>query len=98
MTERIMTDRRIHAIVHGRVQGVNFRWNTRQRANELDLTGWVRNLPDGDRVEVVAEGAEERLRELVQFLHAGPPSACVDDVDIEWHDAKNEFHRFSIRY
>jgi acylphosphatase len=96
--EGIMTDKRLYALVRGRVQGVNFRWNTRQRANELDLTGWVRNLPDGERVEVVAEGPEERLRELVRFLHNGPPAAYVDDMKVEWHDARNEFNRFSIRY
>ena len=67
-----MTDKRLHARVSGRVQGVNFRWNTRQRASELNLTGWVRNLPDGEHVEVVAEGPEDRLRDLVRFLHNGP--------------------------
>lgn len=93
-----MADKRLHAIAHGRVQGVNFRWYTRQRANALSLTGWVRNLADGRRVEVVAEGAEERLRELVRYLHDGPSGAGVDDVEIEWQDGSGEFSRFSIRY
>lgn len=93
-----MADKRIHAIVHGRVQGVNFRWHTRRRANELDLTGWVRNHADGQRVEVVAEGAEQQLWELVRFLHDGPPAANVDDVDAQWTEANGEFKRFSIRY
>lgn len=93
-----MADKRLHAIAHGRVQGVNFRWYTRQQANALSLTGWVRNLADGRRVEVVAEGAEERLLELVRFLHAGPSGAGVDDVQVEWQDGSGEFDRFSIRY
>jgi acylphosphatase len=93
-----MADRRLHAIVQGRVQGVNFRWTTRQRANELNVTGWVRNLADGRCVEVVAEGADEQLRELVRFLYNGPPAADVDSVDVEWKDASGEFNRFSVRF
>lgn len=96
--EEMVADKRLHAIAHGRVQGVNFRWVTRQRANELKLTGWVRNLPGGRRVEVVAEGAEEQLRELVRYLHSGPPGASVDDVEIEWQNGNGEFDRFSVRY
>jgi acylphosphatase len=93
-----MAGKRLHALVYGRVQGVNFRWYTRQRASELDLRGWVRNSPDGRRVEVVAEGAEDRLRELVRFLYNGPPAADVYNVDVEWKEATDEFNRFSIRY
>jgi acylphosphatase len=93
-----MVNKQLRALVHGRVQGVNFRWYTRQRANELDLRGWVRNLPDGRRVEIVAEGTEDKLRELVRFLYDGPPAADVDDVDIEWKEATDEFNRFSIRF
>jgi acylphosphatase len=94
----MMANKQIEAIVHGRVQGVNFRWYTRKRANELNVTGWVRNLPDGRRVKVIAEGAEEKLQELVRFLYNGPPAANVDDVDVDWQDATGEFDRFSIRY
>jgi acylphosphatase len=96
--EGTVADKRLRALVRGRVQGVNFRWYTRQRASELNLKGWVRNLPGGQRVEVVAEGAEDQLRELVRFLYNGPPAASVNDVDIEWKEATNEFTRFSIRY
>ena len=93
-----MADKRIEAIARGRVQGVNFRWYTRQRANELGVTGWVRNLPDGRRVKVIAEGPEIKLHELVRFLYNGPPAADVDEVDVDWQDANGEFDRFSIRY
>jgi acylphosphatase len=98
MMEAVMADKRIRALVYGRVQGVNFRWYTRQRANQLELRGWVRNLLNGRRVEVVAEGPEDKLRELVRFLYDGPPAADVDNVDIEWKEATDEFNRFSIRY
>jgi acylphosphatase len=96
--EEIVANKRLHAIAHGRVQGVNFRWFTRRRANELELTGWVRNLPGGRRVEVIAEGAEEQLQDLVRFLHTGPVGASVDDVEIEWQNGSGEFDRFSVRF
>ena len=57
--------------VHGRVQGVGFRWWTRARALELGLVGHARNAGDG-RVEVVAQGDEERIRELVALIEERP--------------------------
>ncbi len=85
--------KRIHGTVSGRVQGVFFRATTRDRARALGLSGWVRNLPDG-RVEFVAEGEEEDLRELISFLHVGPPGARVDSLEVEWSDPQGEegFH------
>lgn len=88
--------RQLHAIVHGRVQGVNFRYYTLQTANQLGLTGWVRNLPDRT-VEVVAEGTPAALERLLAFLHAGPPSAHVTRVNAEWRAATGAFDRFEIR-
>jgi len=93
-----MADKRLRAIVHGRVQGVNFRWYARQRATQLGLTGWVRNLRGGRRVEVVAEGSPDQLTDLALFLHQGPPSARVFDVEIEWEEASGEFKNFGVRY
>ena len=93
-----MTDKRLNAMVHGRVQGVNFRWYTRQRASQLGITGWVRNLRGGRRVEVVAEGPRDQLGELVLFLHQGPPSSSVDRVDVAWTEATGEFKEFSVRF
>jgi acylphosphatase len=94
----MMTDKRLNAIVHGRVQGVNFRWYTCQRASRLGLTGWVRNLGGGRRVEVVAEGPRDRLGELVLFLHQGPPSSLVDHVEVNWTEATGEFKDFGVRF
>jgi acylphosphatase len=66
--------------VHGRVQGVWFRESTRRRALEIgNITGWVRNLPDG-QVEVLAEGPPERLVALEAFLGEGPAAAQVHRV------------------
>lgn len=92
-----MEDRtRLHAIVRGIVQGVNFRYYTRREAQRLLLTGWVRNRSDGT-VEVVAEGPRAHLDRLLDFLHAGPPMAHVTGVEATWHPATGEFTAFEIR-
>ena len=70
----------LHAIVHGRVQGVNFRAYTAREASRLKLRGWVRNLPDGT-VEVQAAGDPDLLDTLLRWLAEGPPSARVLRVD-----------------
>ncbi len=88
---------RMTAIVHGRVQGVNFRYFTLQEARRLGLTGWVANRPDGT-VEVVAEGPENALASLERWLHRGSPAARVERVDVQWSPASGEFSRFQIRY
>lgn len=87
---------RLHAIITGIVQGVNFRYYTRQQARRLLLTGWVRNRVDGS-VEVIAEGRREALQQLLDFLRAGPPSARVEGVEVTWSDATGEFSTFEIR-
>ncbi|MEJ2749693.1 MAG: acylphosphatase [Anaerolineae bacterium] len=89
--------KRLIAVISGRVQGVSFRYYTQQAANELHLSGWVANLPDGT-VKVVAEGPEERLHKLIDKLRQGPPSSRVDAVTIDWQEAGQEFTRFSIRW
>jgi acylphosphatase len=88
---------RLHAIVTGIVQGVNFRWFTRRHATELSLTGYVRNRPDGS-VEIVAEGPRDALERLLDFVRVGPPSAVVDNVKVEWSAPSGEFAYFEIRY
>lgn len=69
----------LHAVVHGRVQGVGFRWFVRQRARELGVRGWVRNRSDGS-VEVHADGEVAALERLRASLAAGPPGAQVAAV------------------
>jgi acylphosphatase len=70
---------RIHARVEGRVQGVGFRFYAAERARQLGLSGWVRNLPDGS-VEVEAQGPSRGVRDFVEFLEVGPSSARVSAV------------------
>jgi acylphosphatase len=91
-----MPQEQLHAIVHGRVQGVSFRYYTVLRANELDITGWVRNLPDRT-VEVTAEAPREKLDILLDFLKVGPTGARVTGVDVEWLAASGQYSDFSVR-
>lgn len=96
-TKKGATRQRLHAIVHGRVQGVNFRAYTFREATALGLTGWVRNVRDGT-VETEAEGESEQLQHFLAFLRKGPPSAIVAQVDIDWQAATGEFQDFQIRH
>lgn len=88
---------RLHAIVHGRVQGVNFRTYTRREAQALGLTGWVRNRFDGT-VETIAEGSKQSLERFLQFLHTGSPSSSVTEVETDWASATSEFSDFEVHY
>ena len=89
--------KRFHAIVHGRVQGVSFRYYTTLKANELHIVGWVRNCQDGT-VEVVAEGTQVALEQLESWLHEGSPHAKVEAIYITWEEAIVEFSEFKTVY
>jgi len=84
---------RLEATVIGRVQGVGFRASVQWKAHELGLTGYVRNLWD-DNVEVVAEGPEEDLRALLDYIRQGPRLARVDKVNHSLGPASGEFQGF----
>lgn len=70
----------IHLVIHGRVQGVFFRKYTYEKANDLQLKGLVRNLPNGD-VEVIAEGTEDVLEEFVTWCYQGSPASKVERIE-----------------
>ena len=88
--------KRLHAHVHGRVQGVGFRYFVLECANRLALAGWARNRFDGS-VEVVAEGTMDQLENLVADLQRGSRSSNVERVETHFSAASGEFERFSIR-
>lgn len=92
-----MDKARAHVYISGYVQGVFFRANTRVKALQLGVTGWVRNLPDG-RVEALFEGDAESVRQMVQWCRSGPPGAEVEDVAVSWEPFKGEFRTFSVAY
>jgi acylphosphatase len=88
---------RAHVVVSGRVQGVFFRSETQDEAYRQNVTGWVRNLPDG-RVEAVFEGEKAKVDALIEFCRRGPLGARVSRVDVVWENYTGEFKTFSIRY
>jgi len=88
---------RAHVIVSGRVQGVYYRSYTQDKAEELGLTGWVRNNRDGT-VEAVFEGEKEAVQEMVDWCWSGSPSSRVSDVVVEWEQPTGEYDRFSVAY
>jgi acylphosphatase len=90
-----MDNIRVRLIIQGRVQGVWFRDSTRREAMKLGVTGWVKNRRDGG-VEVVAEGPEERVKQLVVWCHQGPSYAKVTDVHQNKEEWQGEFGSFDI--
>jgi len=86
---------RAHITVHGSVQGVFFRHNTKRQALNLGLKGYVRNKGDGT-VEVVAEGPEEKIKDLIEFCNKGPEAADVRKVNVNFEKPKNEFEGFEV--
>ena len=86
---------RAHVRVSGQVQGVFFRDSTRQKAEELGLAGWVRNMPDG-QVEALFEGPTEKVREMVTWCEEGPQRASVENVDTNFENAGGDLEGFEV--
>ena len=84
-----------NAIVQGRVQGVGFRYFTKRQADELKISGCVRNLPDGT-VEIMAKGPPEALEQFMQRLKAGPIGSRVDQVQTQWLESAGDLKGFQI--
>ena len=89
---------RLRVLVHGRVQGVNFRSFVYTHARALHLTGYVRNLEDGRTVQVVSEGQRADLEQLLEHLREGPRGARVDGVDVRWGEANGSYRDFSLTH
>jgi acylphosphatase len=88
---------KVHIVIRGVVQGVFFRHYTKQKAEELGLTGWVKNLPDG-RVEAIFMGNKEQVEKAIEWAKKGPPRARVEGVEINWQDNIEDFNNFQIKY
>lgn len=86
-----------HLMIKGFVQGVGYRKWARKEAQKLELTGWVRNLPDGS-VEVLLQGDKEKIEQAISLLKKGPFLSEVEEVDVVWEDAKEQFPDFSLRH
>ena len=77
----------VRCLVAGHVQGVWYRAATAQRAEQLSLSGWAKNLPDG-RVEVVVAGESHSIAKLCKWLWEGSPGAIVSGITVEvWKDS-----------
>jgi acylphosphatase len=90
-----MGQKRIHLVIRGQVQGVYFRASAQREARQLGLTGWVRNRPDG-AVEIIAEGEEDQVKDLLNWSQRGPATARVDMVETRWRSYTGEFAEFKI--
>lgn len=90
-------NQRARIIVKGIVQGVFFRDSTRRKAQELHVTGIVRNRPDGS-VEIICEGPDEAVKRLIEWSGHGPQGAYVEHVDLAWDTYVGEFKDFRVVY
>ena len=90
-----MDNIRVRLIIQGRVQGVWFRDSTRREAMRLGVNGWVKNRRDGS-VEALAEGPEERVKQLITWCHHGPSHARVTDIQQTEEAWQGEFDSFDI--
>ena len=85
----------VRIIVSGRVQGVGFRYFISREASELDLTGYTKNLFNGN-VEIIAEGRKEFLEILIERAKAGPGNSKVTSCKVEWLDFDKKYDNFEI--
>ncbi len=88
---------RIHVYIEGIVQGVGFRFYVKNKAEESDVSGWVKNLSDG-RVEIVAEGSDEALDTFVRSLQKGRLGNHIDGMEIIKEPGSGHFRHFYISY
>jgi len=87
----------IECIVHGKVQGINYRNFVKKKADALWLSGEVENIPDF-KVRVVAQGPEEKLEKLIEHLRKGPFGAKVSNVEVNWREPIRKYQGFEIKY
>jgi acylphosphatase len=87
--------KRVRVRIHGRVQGVFFRAETRSRAESLGLAGWVRNAPDGS-VEALFEGDPDRVDSMVEWCRRGPSGAHVKEVEVLEQEAGQAERGFRV--
>lgn len=92
-----MPKQRVHLFISGRVQGVFFRQALKATAKKNSVYGWVKNLKDG-RVEAVIEGDDLNVSYMVEWCHAGPANARVDDLDIINEEYTGEYSKFEVLY
>lgn len=85
----------LHLKVNGQVQGVGFRYSTWQKARQLGLVGWVRNLPDGS-VEILAQGERDDLEMLITWIKT--EFSAIEKINENWEETERGFSGFEISY
>lgn len=88
---------RAHVIITGRVQGVYYRQTAFNKAVELGLTGWVRNLSNGKQVEAIFEGDEILVNKMIEWCKEGPSMSRVTFVEVDKQEFLDSFTGFSIK-
>jgi acylphosphatase len=88
---------RAHLLINGKVQGVYFRQNAVIVAARNNVKGWVRNLQDG-QVEVLLEGSQSDVGQVIRWCNTGPTNAKVISVDVKYEKYVGEFEEFKISY
>ncbi len=88
-------NKRIRVFISGRVQGVNFRSNTKIQAELFKIKGWVKNLDDG-RVEAVFEGETDCVANLLKWCKIGPPGSSVTSIECHDESCSESFRNFTI--
>lgn len=88
--------RTVHMIVHGRVQGVGFRFYTRQKAATLGVKGWVKNKRDGT-VEIMAQSDKTTMRTFIDAVKTGSPASQVQHVQLEEIQNAQKFQSFQVK-
>ena len=83
-----------HLLIKGKVQGVFYRATAKQMANELGLTGWIKNTKEGD-VEVTVSGNKQQLEKFVKWCKRGPDKAAVEEVVVTQKE-ETTFNNFNI--
>jgi acylphosphatase len=91
-----MANKAVQLIVRGRVQGVYFRASAQRECRRLGATGWVKNRSDGN-VEMLVEGDENVIRDVMAWAQRGPSASRVEYVDVRWKSYTGEFDDFEIR-
>jgi acylphosphatase len=95
--EKQTSQKSVKVIIHGRVQGVGFRYFTQKNASRLGVVGWVRNRADGT-VEIHAEGQESTLKQFLSRVKKGPSHADVTDVKVTWGEPTERYSSFQVTY
>lgn len=89
--------KRLQASFSGTVQGVGFRYTTERIARHFEVTGYVRNLSNGN-VELVAEGEEAVLKDFLKAIREGPMNHYIRDIEVDWSEPVGNYKEFGIAY